>query len=93
MERCPLWRGVRCGEVSVVERCPLWRDVRCGEVSVVERCPLWRGVCCKEVSLLERCPLWASRDIKWRPEKDLAYAFGNRAILALGSITFNVLEL
>lgn len=44
MERCPLWKGLRCENVSAVERCPLWKGVRCGEVSVTERCPLWRDV-------------------------------------------------
>ena len=32
MERWPLWRGYRCGEVAVVERWPLWRGGRCREV-------------------------------------------------------------
>lgn len=34
MERCPLGRGVRYGELSVMEKCLLWRGVRS------ERCPL-----------------------------------------------------
>ena len=49
MERWPLWRGGRCGEVVVVERWPLWRGDHCrkvaasGEAAVVGRWPLWRG--------------------------------------------------
>ena len=40
VERWPLLRGGRCGEVAVVERWPLLRGGRCGEVAVVERWPL-----------------------------------------------------
>ena len=58
MARCPLWRGVRYGEVSAMARCPLWRGVRYGEVSAMARCPLWRGVRYGEVSAMARCPLW-----------------------------------
>ena len=43
MGRCPLWGGVRYGEVSDMGRCPLWGGVRYGEVSPMGRCPLWGG--------------------------------------------------
>ena len=33
VEKWPLWRGGRCGEVAVVERWPLRRSGRCGEVA------------------------------------------------------------
>ena len=37
MEKWPLWRGDRCGEVAIVEGWPLWRGDRSREVAVVER--------------------------------------------------------
>ena len=58
MERWPLWRGGRYGEVAVEERWSLWRGGCCGEVAVMERWPLRRGGRCGEVAVVERWPLW-----------------------------------
>ena len=54
-EKCPHWRFVRIGEVSVLEREVLYQIGVCIREQRLERCLYQRGFCIREVSVLERC--------------------------------------
>ena len=53
----PVWRGLRCGAVSVVALSPVWRCLRCGAVSSVALSPMWRCLQCGAVSVVARSPV------------------------------------